>query len=348
MPRIIKTAVVQMDITPALTLERLERAERWVVEAAQAGAQLVVLPELFNTGYAYRDANYQLSEPFDGMTATWMKKTATRLGVHLAGSFLLREPGGIYNALLLFDPSGRSWRYDKNYPWAWERGYFRERHGITVAHTELGDLGMMLCWDAGHLNLWKSYAGKVDLMLMSSCPPDGGNPTYYFPDGASFTLEDFGPAMAAMKHSGPYIFGELISRQTAWLGVPAVNSGSCGHFQSAVPRSAPLVWGFSLTLPRLTKHFAQASQLKISCDMIPSCKAFNAEGEVIAKRTQAQGEGFLLAEVMLADRKHVPMTPQPPAHLPYSVYFNADVLVPFLMKSVYRKGLNLLGKTRTK
>ena len=159
-----------MDINPAPTIERLERAERWAVEAAQAGARLVVLPELFNTGYTYSDANYQLSEPMDGITAAWMKKTANQLGIHLAGSLLLRERDGIYNALLLFDPSGRSWRYDKNYPWAWERGYFRERRSVTVAHTELGDLGMMLCWDAGHLNLWKSYAGKVDMIVIAQLP----------------------------------------------------------------------------------------------------------------------------------------------------------------------------------
>ena len=342
MSTIIKTAVVQMDINPAPTHERLEWAERWSVEAAQAGAQLVVLPELFNTGYAYTDANYQLSEPFDGITAVWMKKTANQLGIHLAGSLLLREADGIYNSLLLFSPAGQMWRYDKNYPWAWERGYFRECRGITVAHTELGDLGMMLCWDAGHLNLWKQYAGIVDMMVIASCPPDGGNPTYCFPDGNNFTLDDFGPWMASMKQSGPYVFGEMISRQTAWLGVPTVNTGGSGHFQSAIPRSALLVWGYSILVPRLVKHFSQASQLQMSCDMIPSCRVFNADGVVVAERTQTQGEGFALAEVALADTKPQPRGPQPPAQLSSSVYFNADVLVPFLMRPVYRKGLKMI------
>jgi len=339
MPKIIKTAVVQMDIYPAPTIERLARAERWVVEAAQAGAQLVVLPELFNTGYTYTDANYQLSEPIDGITAAWMKKTAGRLGIHLAGSLMLREQDGIYNALLLFDPSGMSWRYDKNYPWAWERGYFRERHGITVAHTELGDLGMMLCWDAAHPKLWKQYAGKVDMLVMASCPPDGGNPTYRFPDGSEFTLDDFGPAIASMKDAGRHVFGDMISWQTAWLGVPIVNTSGSGHFQSSIPRPAPLVWGFSIIAPRLARYRSQADRMQLSCDMIPSCKVFNAEGAVIAERTQAEGEGFALADVTLADTKPVPQGTQPSSQLSAGVYFNADVLVPFLMKPVYRNGL---------
>jgi Carbon-nitrogen hydrolase len=342
MTRTVRVAVVQMDIGQAPKAERLDRASGWVEEAARSGAQLVVLPELFNTGYAYTDANYQLSEPVDGMTSTWMKKTAERLGLHLTGSFMLREDGEIYNALLLFDPSGRSWRYDKNYPWAWERGYFRERRGITVAHTQLGDLGMMLCWDAGHPNLWKKYAGKVDMMVMASCPPDGGNPTYRFPEGVEFTIDDFGSRMASLKETGRQVFRDMISQQTAWLGVPTVNTGGSGHFQTYLPRTAPIVWGYSMMVPRLAKYRSQAEQMQLSCDMIPSCRVFTADGVVVAERTPAQGEGFACADVALADSKPVPHGPQPPAQIPSSAYFNADVLVPFLMKPVYRNGLKKL------
>ncbi len=347
MSKTIKVAAIQMDVNQAPKAERLDRALRWVDEGVRSGAQLVVLPELFNTGYAYTDANYQLSEPVDGMTGTWMKKTAARLGIHLAGSLLLRERDGIYNSLLLFSPSGQMWRYDKNYPWAWERGYFRDGRGITVAHTELGDIGMMICWDAGHLALWKQYAGKVDMMLMASCPPNGADPVYRFPDGSTYTIDDFGAWMASMKHEGRHVFGSLIGEQTAWLGVPALNSGACGQFRSTVPNSAPLVWGFSLFVPRLVKHFTHASHLNMACDVIPSCKIFDAQGTVIAERTQDEGEGLVMAEVVIADSKPVPRAHQPSAQLPYSVYFNADVLVPFLMKSVYRKGLKkILAKTQ--
>ena len=67
--------------------------------------------------------------------------------------------------------------------------------------------------------------------------------------------------MASMKQGGQYVFGEMVSRQTAWLGVPTVNTGGSGRFQSAIPRSAPLVWGYSILVPRLVKHFSQAGQI---------------------------------------------------------------------------------------
>jgi predicted amidohydrolase len=179
----IRIATTQLDAAPAPLAERLGRAERLVTESAAAGAQIVVLPELFNTGYAYRDENFVLAESADGPSAQWMQQISARHGVHLAGSLLLREGQDIYNALLLYAPDGRLWRYDKNYPWAWERAYFREGHAITIAETKLGSIGLMLCWDLAHADLWQRYAGKVDLVLACSCPPNLSDPIYSFPDG---------------------------------------------------------------------------------------------------------------------------------------------------------------------
>ncbi|MEJ2150675.1 MAG: carbon-nitrogen hydrolase family protein, partial [Chloroflexota bacterium] len=172
--RELSVAAVQMDANPAPTAERLARAEPLVIRAAQAGAQLIALPELFNTGYAYSDENHARAERLGGPTTTWMRETAAHLDVHLAGTLMLLEQGDIYNALLLFAPDGRMWRYDKNYPWGWERGYFREPHGsrrTVVAETDLGDFGLLICWDLAHCGLWRRYAARVDMMVICSCPP---------------------------------------------------------------------------------------------------------------------------------------------------------------------------------
>jgi hypothetical protein len=347
MPRTIKVATVQMDAMPAPTSERLERAEKLVSDTAQAGAQFIVLPELFNTGYAYTDRNFESAEPIDGSSGTWMKAVAARFHIHLAGTFLLLEKGEIYNSMLLFSPNGKMWRYDKNYPWAWERGYFRERRGITVANTELGDLGLMICWDLGHLDLWRQYAGRADMIVIASCPPDGPNASYDFPDGEKLDFNDLG-AMSSMKDAGSQFFGEMVNQQAQWLGVPVVNSGASGQVKTSIPRAGTLLRTFTLFAPRLLKLLPKAKELQMSCGMIPSCKVVAADGRTLAERAPAQGEGFLISEVVLADSKSLPTgrQPNPPLNPMISrmAFFNADVMVPFMMRSVYKNGLKKIRK----
>src|SRR6266498_2555445 len=105
--RTICIAAIQMDVQPAQTDSRLYRADQIIQDTVQLGAELVVLPELFNTGYAYMDENFSRAEASDGATVTWMKRTARRMGVHLAGTLLLRDAGDIYNAMLLVAPDGQ-------------------------------------------------------------------------------------------------------------------------------------------------------------------------------------------------------------------------------------------------
>jgi hypothetical protein len=216
-----------------------------IAEAARAGAQLVVLPELFNTGYEYRDRNYALAEPIDGETVTWMKAQAAQHGIHLAGSLLLLDEVDIYNTAPLVAPDGRIWRYDKLYTPLWERAYFRGGHQITVADTDLGKLGMMICCDALHSDLWAQYAGNIDAMVIMSCGGNLGNADLVFPDG--FCVKFFeltGAAAHADEDSDPSRADELDkhAEHAAWMRVPVVHASTTGVIRTKLPL-------FYITLP---------------------------------------------------------------------------------------------------
>jgi len=339
MSRIINVAAIQMDVAPAPTSQRLARAGRLIDQAAQAGADLVVLPEVFNTGYAYTDENYCRAETLTGLTVTWMKDTAARLNIHLAGTLLLLDNVEVYNALLLVAPDGRIWRYDKTYPWGWERAYFRDSNRVTVARTDLGDVGMLICWDVAHPGLWRQYAGRVDMMLVCSSPPDLSNPTYYFPEGERVTLDDMGPLMARLKDVGHRIWGTMFDQQTAWLGVPAVNTVAVGTFKSALPNPVGTLLSFLPLAPWLAKYLPQAHKLHVTSSMLEGCKVVDANGQALAALSQEQGESFALAEVILADEKPHPQGLQPAAPIPWLTYLASDVLLPLITLPAYRKGL---------
>jgi len=339
MMRTIKVAAIQMDANPAPTADRLRRADKLMMQVIQAGAQLVVLPELFNTGYGYQDENHYRAEPIDGPTTIWLQETATRHRIHVTGSLMLLDKNEIYNAMLLFAPDGRMWRYDKNYPWGWERGYFRNGQGITIANTDLGDLGFLVCWDTAHLNLWRQYAGQVDMMLISSCPPDVTNPTYHFPNDVRLTFDDLGRLGASLKGTGRLLFGDMINQQTAWLGVPSVNTVGTGHIQTKIPNSLMSLVAFVPFNPKIIKYLPQASQMQLSCDFVQGCKIVDAQGRVLTELEQAQGETFTMAEVFLADEKPTPGYPQPKSLLPKTSYLSSDILLPLLTLPTYRRGL---------
>jgi hypothetical protein len=340
MPRSIQIAAVQMDVAPAPTAQRLARAECLAAQAAQAGAQLVVLPELFNSGYVYADSNFQRAEQLDGMTMAWMRTTAARLGIHLAGSLLLFDQADIFNALFLFAPDGRNWRYDKNYPWGWERAYFRAGRGTTIASTHLGRIGLMICWDTAHLGLWRKYAGKIDLMLISSCPPDFPNSTYLFPNGRQVTLADMGPVYHNLKNEGRRLFDAMLNQQTSWLSVPLVNTVASGQFRSGLPNGRA-TWLASLpTAPWLAGFLPLADQVQIVCGMTEGTRIVDARGQTLAAVSLEKGEALALADALLPDAPPPPpAVPQPHSLVAPFSYLAADRLLPWLSRPVYSRGL---------
>jgi hypothetical protein len=337
MDRRITIATTQLDAAPAPVPERLVRAESLVTQAARAGAQLVVLPELFNTGYAYRNENFSLAESFDGRTAQWMKQTSSRLGVHLAGSLLLCDGQEIYNALLLYAPDGRVWRYDKNYPWGWERAYFREGRAVCIAGTDLGAIGMMLCWDMAHADLWRRYARKVDLILACSCPPDASNGTYHFPDGSQVTAAQMGPMMRSMRQSAPRIFEDTPAQQTAWLGVPFVGSTACGVVRTPLPNPVGSLMGFLPTAPWLIRYLPQLKHVEVSAGLVEAARIFAADGRLVAGLRGEQGESFALAEVSLPAERPQPQGPQPKPPVPSLVYLASDTFLTAASRGTYAR-----------
>lgn len=101
----MRVALLQMDIALGDPGVNVAAARRWLEEAAAAGAELAVLPELWTTGYALDRAAELVDQPAPlvPLFAAWAKE----LGISLiAGSILERRDDGIYNTLHAYDPEG--------------------------------------------------------------------------------------------------------------------------------------------------------------------------------------------------------------------------------------------------
>lgn len=327
MTRQLIVAAVQMDAAPAPRKERLQRAEQLIAAAAQEGAHLIVLPELFNLGYSFEESNYDAAETLSDETFSWMKRQAKKAKVHLAGSFLLLDGDHIYNAAFLVAPNGENWRYNKQYPFAWERAFFRENDAITVADTALGRIGLMICWDASHASLWRRYAGRVDLLIIPSCPPRMEAPELRFANGDRVT---------PLQLENHFADSDL-NNQAAWLKVPVIHSGGSGQFLSRFPQQRAVLATYALIQPALRQHILSDEEVFIAAPYGSQTKVVDQHGQTLA--VAPPGDSYALSPIMLADETPVPDTPQPPMKTPWSAYLMADVMGQALFSMTYRQEL---------
>lgn len=325
-----------MDATPVKVQSRLERAESLIARAASQDAQVAVLPELFNTGYVYSSKNYRLSETMNGETANWMKRVARQYRLHVAGTFLLRDTDGIYNTMLIVAPDGRTWRYDKSHPWVWERAYFRPRKNpIQIAETDFGKIGMLICWDVAHADLWAQYAGKVDLMLVSSCPPRVHEFKIHLPDDRIVKMSELGTLMKTAYRNAEKTFGEFFLNQARWLCVPSVNTTGAGIFKSTLPRPMLSLSSLFSLRPDLWKYIPQAGEVTVSAEYYDDTFIADANGNVKAK-TSLNGDDLVISAVQLSEATPQPLKRQPAFGLSPLTYI-LDGFSNSMLKSYYNK-----------
>jgi predicted amidohydrolase len=245
----------------------------------------------------------------------------------------------VYNACLLFSPERRMWRYDKNYPWGWERATFRGGQSTTIANTCLGPIGMMTCWDVAHPRLWREYYERISLVIVCSCPPDITHPTYTFPSGAIINADRMGPIMAAIKEGGHNTFDKMVAEQAAWMKVPIVMSSTCGTVETHVPASRASLACLLPTAPWLGRYWSQARQMRLVSQILPAGKIINNMGEVLTRLDPSQNESLVIAEVELGKPGLHPGKHQPPTIVSPMAYFLSDFLLPLISLRSYRQGI---------
>jgi predicted amidohydrolase len=150
----IKVALAQITCKRGDKKLNIRKIEDNVVRARKQGAELVIFPELSVTGYVLRDQVYELAEIIPGQSTNILEKLAGKTGTHII--FGLPELSGktqatIYNAAVLVGPHGFIGKYRKMYLPTHsvfeEKRYFRPGYQTAVFETELGKIGLIICYD---------------------------------------------------------------------------------------------------------------------------------------------------------------------------------------------------------
>jgi predicted amidohydrolase len=148
-------AVAQLAITVAEPDANRQAAAGAVAEAAAAGARLVVLPELSDSGYVFdssapAEEARGLAAPAAGNpTLQQWHELAGQHGLLIVGGFCeLGADGRLYNSAALVDSSGTRTVYRKAHLWDNEKLVFTPGDATPpVVDTEVGRVAVMVCYD---------------------------------------------------------------------------------------------------------------------------------------------------------------------------------------------------------
>ncbi|MBL9134431.1 MAG: carbon-nitrogen family hydrolase [Verrucomicrobiales bacterium] len=164
---------IQMDLAWEEPSANRSRAEHRIREAAPPQGSLVVLPEMFTTGFTLK----AVPEPEDGPTELWMQGVARRHGVWLLGGLIRQRPSeDAGNELIVCDPEGRTRaNYRKQRPFVPGDEHRAYAGGSAPTVFAWGDVKVapFICYDLRFPELFREAARqRPELYVVIASWPD--------------------------------------------------------------------------------------------------------------------------------------------------------------------------------
>jgi predicted amidohydrolase len=151
---VMKVGFVQMEPKLLDLNANLSKAERLIGEAAKQGAKLIVLPELFDTGYNFetKEEVAEIAQQIpDGETTQFLVEQAREHEVFtVAGTAEKDERGKLYNSAVIVGPIGWGYigKYRKIHLFYREKLFFEPGNlGFHVFNIGIAKVGIMICFD---------------------------------------------------------------------------------------------------------------------------------------------------------------------------------------------------------
>lgn len=138
-----------------------QSAEKFIAQCE--GSDLVVLPEMFTTGFCTVPlCGAESGEP----TLKWMQQMAERYNVTLAGSVAVEIVGLYYNRMYFVRPDGSYEKYDKHhlFSFAGEHNHYRAGQERVIVELKGVRILLLICYDI-RFPVWCRNRGDYDMIL---------------------------------------------------------------------------------------------------------------------------------------------------------------------------------------
>jgi predicted amidohydrolase len=128
---LLKISLVQANTIQHDVVGNLAHLEEILEQECSAEADVIVLPEMFNTGFQVQPNTY--AEPMGLHTSRWLKLQAARLNKAICGTFAVVENGKYYNRFIFQLPNGTFFQYDKHHLFS----YGKEGEVYTAGNQQI-------------------------------------------------------------------------------------------------------------------------------------------------------------------------------------------------------------------
>ncbi|MCH7534764.1 MAG: nitrilase family protein [Bacteroidetes bacterium] len=134
------------------------------LEQITTASDLIVLPEMFNTGFSMNAQN--LSERMDGKSINWMKEKAKLMNQVVTGSLIIEDEGKYFNRLIWMRPDGTHVHYDKRHLFrmAGEHHHFSSGSEQVVVELNGWKICLLVCYDL-RFPVWSRNKGNYDAVI---------------------------------------------------------------------------------------------------------------------------------------------------------------------------------------
>ena len=150
----LKITLAQISCKRADKTSNIEKMKAYAEKAKEEGAELVIFPELSLTDYLVRDLIYELAEPIPGPSVEKMMEIAKQNKIYIVfgmPEMSKKAESVIYNTAVLVGPEGYIGKYRKmhlpTHSVFEEKRYFRQGYETPVFETQIGRIGLMICYD---------------------------------------------------------------------------------------------------------------------------------------------------------------------------------------------------------
>jgi len=306
----LNLGIIQMQPVPLKWEENIATAEALLAKAVKEGAQLVVLPEMFNVGFYFGEKLMAVAETLEGRTVQWLRDQAARHECFITCSFYERHEGYFYNTMVMVGNDGTVQYYRKRNPTWQERLVWRRADdpGPGIFDTPHGRIGGVICFDSFSRETFLGFEqSRVALVIIIAC---WGQPK----------VTSFRPDLAlgrSILKRWSYRAGEVVPHAYATkLNVPVAFVNNAGTTSSPASFPPPHYWPFE----EIVYEFYGRSNIR------------DASGEVILRAGETETSFYAVMPVEPAVRELLPEPKRKEVPLGYMSRNYYFVQPPFMAK----------------